>query len=327
MSTQQSRARVSLVTTVLNEAPSIGDLLASVDAQTRSPDEVIFVDGGSTDATLDVLYAWANQRDFVQVTRAPGSSIAQGRNLGISQATGEVVAVTDAGVTLDPAWLEHLVETLEADPEVQVAAGFFVPDDRSDFDRAMAATVLPRVEEIDGQTFLPSSRSVAFRRAAWERVGGYPEWLDYCEDLVFDLELKRAGLRFAWVPSALVRFRTRPDLLSFFVQYYRYARGDGKADLWRKRHAIRYAAYFLAALVAVRPTLPGLAVMALGGAWYLRRPLWRFLLLGPVDVRAGLVAFGLIPVIRLTGDIAKMVGYPVGVAWRLRHGPQGRHDR
>ena len=41
-------------------------------------------------------------------------------------------------------------------------------------------------------------------------------------------------------------FVPRESLRSFWTQYYRYARGDGKADLWRKRHAIRYATYFVA---------------------------------------------------------------------------------
>ena len=51
----------------------------------------------------------------------------------------------------------------------------------------------PTRDEVDPATFLPSSRSVAFRKAAWAAVGGYPEWLDYCEDLVFDLSLRERG--------------------------------------------------------------------------------------------------------------------------------------
>ena len=168
---------------------------------------------------------------------------------------------------------------------------------------------------------MPSSRSVAFLKSAWEAVGGYPEWLDYCEDLVFDLELKRAGRRFAWRPQALVRFRPRQSAGRFFLQYYRYARGDGKADLFRRRHAMRYAAYAALMLLLCRRG-PGLVLLplALAVALYTRRPYARLRpFLNGFSPGEVAYALALVPAIRLVGDIAKMLGYPVGVWWRLRH--------
>ena len=53
----------------------------------------------------------------------------------------------------------------------------------------MGETVLPTVDEIKPDGFLPSSRSVAYTKTAWAAAGGYPEWIDYCEDLIFDLRL------------------------------------------------------------------------------------------------------------------------------------------
>jgi hypothetical protein len=164
---------------------------------------------------------------------------------------------------------------------------------------------------------------VAFTRRAWEVTGGYPEWLDYCEDLLFDFALEDAGFRRAWAPEAVVHFRPRSSPRAFFLQYYRYARGDGKADLWRKRHAIRYATYLalplLLAALRRRPLLT-LPALALAGA-YLRRPyqrLWALSATEPTPRR--LAALPWPPIIRITGDVAKMLGYPVGVAWRLRQG-------
>ena len=66
----------------------------------------------------------------------------------------------------------------------------------------MSGTVLPAMDDIDPQTFLPSSRSIAFTKEAWAAVGGYPEWLDYCEDLLFDLAL-RDRYSFAFAPAAI----------------------------------------------------------------------------------------------------------------------------
>jgi hypothetical protein len=189
----------------------------------------------------------------------------------------------------------------------------------------MGATVLPQVQDVHPETFLPSSRSVAFTKNAWQRAGGYPEWLDYCEDLIFDIALRREGCRFAFAAQAVAYFRPRSRLGAFFTQYYRYARGDGKADLWRKRHAIRYATYAaapLAILLGLRYNMVWLALLALliGVVAYCRRPvqrLWPHLRQWGLTDR--LYALALVPIIRLTGDIAKMIGYPVGVWWRLRH--------
>jgi cellulose synthase/poly-beta-1,6-N-acetylglucosamine synthase-like glycosyltransferase len=261
----------------------------------------------------------------------PGCSISAGRNRAIAAATHDVIAVTDAGVILDPEWLERITRPLYDEPWLDVVSGFFRADPHSVFEAAMGATAFPLADEIDPTTFLPSSRSVAFRRSAWARVGGYPEWLDYCEDLVFDLRLKAAGARFKFVPDALVYYRPHSTLTSFFKTYRRYALGDGKADLWRKRHAARYVTYGvvipLIALLGfhVHRVLWGL--YALGGAVYLRQPyrrLRRVLRAAAsengvrVTLFGNLWAIALIPVIRVTGDLAKMIGYPAGVRWRLR---------
>ena len=133
----------------------------------------------------------------------------------------------------------------------------------------MGATVLPTVGEVKPESFLPSSRSVAFTKEAWAAAGGYPEWIDYCEDLIFDFRLRDAAGPFAWAPDAVAHFRPRGSLKAFFKQYYRYARGDGKADLWRKKHLIRYVTYLL--------ILPGLIALSL-----LHSPGWWFVLLAGV---------------------------------------------
>lgn len=327
---------VSVIATVYNEAESIGRLLDSLARQTRRPDEVVFCDGGSSDGTPALIEGYARQHSHelpkVRVIVAPGANISRGRNLAIAAAAGPLIAATDAGVRLEQDWLERLVAPWNkaAGEQPIAAAGFFVPDAQGVFQTAMAATVLPLVDEIDPRRFLPSSRSVAFTKQAWERAGGYPEWLDYCEDLLFDFAInaQRPDLpsAFAWAPDARVHFRPRTSLRSFWTQYYRYARGDGKADLWRRRHAIRYATY-----VAALPALLGHAFCGFFARWlgwvgllvgvilYCRRPWQRLAVLGrSLPPHQWLAAAALVPVIRVVGDVAKMAGYPVGLLWRSK---------
>jgi glycosyltransferase involved in cell wall biosynthesis len=313
---------ISLIATVKNEAASIGSFLQSLATQTRLPDNVVIVDGGSCDGTVERIEAFRPRLGCpLRVEVRPGANIAQGRNAAIRLARGDVLACTDAGVRLAPDWLAQLVAPLERNPLLDVAAGFFVADPHTVFELALGATTLPDVEEIDGARFLPSSRSVAFRRRAWERAGSYPEWLDYCEDVVFDLALRRSGARVTFVPAAVVYFRPRPTVATFMCQYYRYARGDGRAGLWPRRHAIRYLTYLLGPLAAryARPrraVWPALGVLAL---CYVRTPYVRLARRwGGMDLPERVAAGIMIPILRGLGDIAKMAGHPAGMTWRLR---------
>jgi glycosyltransferase involved in cell wall biosynthesis len=328
---------ISVIMTVYNEGDSISRLLTSLAVQTRVPDEIVICDGGSQDDTVTQIKAWAAGSHVpVNLIIEPGVNISRGRNMAIAAAQGPVIAVTDAGVRLDPAWLEHLAAPFDhvTEEAMPVAvAGFFLPDVEGVFQSAMAATVLPLPQEIDPARFLPSSRSVAFTKKAWAAVGGYPEWLDYCEDLIFDFAIN--GLRprqptaFVWSPAALVYFRPRTTLRSFWTQYYRYARGDGKADLFRKRHAIRYFIYFVAFPALVGHALWGFVArwlgwggLVLGIAAYCWRP-WRRLETVGRDL-SGVERFEAalwVPVIRAVGDLAKMAGYPVGRWWRRQNRP------
>ncbi len=316
--------KVSLICTVLNEGKTISGLLDSLIQQTRLPDEIIFVDGGSTDDTVSILKAFREAHQLpAQIIVASGANISRGRNIAIEAAAGPIIASTDAGVRLDKRWLEELLKPFEKESPPAVVAGFFVPDPQTAFEVAMGATVLPTVANIDPATFLPSSRSVAFLKSSWQTAGRYPEWLDFCEDLIFDFRLREEAGPFAFTPEAIVYFRPRGNLKAFFKQYYQYARGDGKADLWRKRHAIRYLTYLaalplllvLGAVVSPWWWFFGAVLGSLGMFYtpYSRlSPLWQTL-----STIEKLEAIFWVPIIRITGDVAKMIGYPVGWKWRL----------
>lgn len=315
---------VSLICTTLNEGLSIQKLLDSLVRQTRLPDEIIFVDGGSSDDTVAILERNATKHQFpLRVIVVPGANISQGRNIAIEAAMGPIIASTDAGVRLDKHWLEELLNPLQNDSPPAGVSGFFVPDPQTPFEVAMGATVLPMISDINPDTFLPSSRSVAFFKSSWETAGRYPEWLDYCEDLIFDVQLRAEAGPFTFAPKAIAYFRPRSTLKSFFKQYYQYARGDGKADLFRKRHAIRYLTYLVALpLLIILGAFASLwwwlvgAIVGFAGLFYI--PYRRLLLSWEnLSILEKLQTIIWVPIIRVTGDIAKMIGYPVGWKWRL----------
>lgn len=318
--------RCSLIMTVKNEANSLPRLFETLALQTKQPDEIVVADGGSTDSTVALLRAAAPTLRL-RVLECPGANISQGRNAAIRAANGDIIASMDAGVRLEPRWFENITAPFFSEHAPDVVSGFFLPDAQTAFETALAATTLPELSDIRPDTFLPSSRSVAFGKPAWDQVNGYPEWLDYCEDLIFDFDLKRAGFVFQFQPNALVYFRPRPTLGKFFRQYYLYARGDGKAGLFFKRHLVRYTTYL--AVIPLSFLLLGFAplvslVMWVAGAFALfgtpyRRLLHQWQHLGGLEK---ITAFAFVPIIRITGDVAKMLGYPVGVLWKFRGGRQ-----
>lgn len=313
---------VSVIVTVKNEGDSIRPLLDSLIDQTRQPDEVVITDGGSTDNTREIIEEYEKWLPL-KLIDAAGANISEGRNIAIKEATGLIIAATDAGVVLGPYWIEALIKPIQ-ECEAEVVSGWFEPDPYTDFEVVMGATVLPTLDDIEPTTFLPSSRSVAFLKETWEKAGGYPEWLDYSEDLIFDLKLKDVSGAFAFTPEAVAYFRPRGSLQSYYKQYYNYARGDGKANLWPRRHAIRYVTYLLGLPIIgrliYRGKKPGWLLLLLGISAHSFRPMQRLAPLTegwrpPSRIRA----FALVPVIRLVGDVAKMLGYPVGLYWRYKN--------
>ncbi len=107
-----------LVTVVIpnhNYAQYVGQAVESVLEQTYRPVEVIVVDNGSTDASLEVLAAYADRCRIL-----PQADLGQsaGRNRGIREARGELIAFLDADDVWRPEKLERQMECLARDPEV-----------------------------------------------------------------------------------------------------------------------------------------------------------------------------------------------------------------
>src|SRR6185369_733389 len=98
--------------------------MRSMAAQTRLPDEVVIVDGGSRDDTVAIIQSYADKLPL-RVLIEPGCNISSGRNRAITAAQGDIIAATDAGVELAPDWLEKLTAPFLENPVVQVVGGFF----------------------------------------------------------------------------------------------------------------------------------------------------------------------------------------------------------
>ena len=308
---------ISLITTVLNESNNLADWLDGVLSQTVLPEEIIIVDGGSKDGTWEMLQEKSRQNNLIKVWQHHGN-ISAGRNFAIAKAQGEIIVVTDAGCNYDINWFKKIVEPILSGQADFAATGFgpwFKPED-SLLTRLIAAATTPAPLEFK-RNWLPSSRSVAFRKEVWQQAGGYPEWIPLCEDVVFDLKIFKLGIKTAYIREPLVFWRPRTTLKNYFKQLFGYTRSDGHGKLWLKRQMTRYAFYSVNIILLYLGLKTGwLLAVALLFAWldYLRK-FWKrwFVYSQKLSLVSKIVGFILLPLVVIYGDMAKMCGWPVGV--------------
>lgn len=222
--------RFTLIATVRNEAGTIRAFVASLLAQSRQPDEILIVDGASTDGTREILEEYAAQ-GLLRVISQP-CNIAQGRNLGIAAATGTHLAVTDAGCQVDVDWLANIAQCFSTEPVPDVVAGNFHFETHTPFEVAVVrATFQPNREQSQTARYYPSSRSVAFSKTAWEKAGGYPEWLYAAEDTLFNIRMRQLGCRFVFCRDAIVRWRPRENWRALARQRINFSRGNARVGI------------------------------------------------------------------------------------------------
>ena len=263
--------KVSVVVPVRDEEDSIRELLDSLLAQTRPPDEIVIADGGSTDATPQIIEDYIRRGAPVRLIRAGAALPGRGRNLGAAQASFEWLAFTDAGIRLANNWLEALVTKAEANNSIDVVYGSWEPVTDSFFKECAAIAYVPPPALHDGELVRPRSiASALLRRDAWRAVNGFPEDLRSAEDLIFMDRLEQAGYQIAYEPRAQVYWDLRPTLWSTFKRFLIYSRNNIRAGLfrqWQSTILFRYGVLF-ALLIAALIVEPSWAWFVIG-AWLL----------------------------------------------------------
>src|SRR2546429_6108278 len=122
-----ARMKITVVVPVRNEESSIYSLLCGLRQQTRPPDEVIIVDGGSSDETPAIVESEINSTSNLRLIREPKALPGRGRNIGARAAADEWLAFIDAGVAPASDWLERLERAAHAEPNAQGVYGSWQP--------------------------------------------------------------------------------------------------------------------------------------------------------------------------------------------------------
>ena len=244
--------KVSIVVPVRNEEASIRELLDSLLAQTRPPDEIVITDGGSVDATTQIIDEYIRKGAPVRLIRAGAAFPGRGRNLGAAQASHEWLGFTDAGIRLANNWLETLVSRAEEDESIDVVYGSWQPVTNTFFKQCAAIAYVPPPSPHNGVVTRPRFiASTLLRREAWQKVRGFPEDLRSAEDLIFMDRVENAGYRFVFEPRAQVHWDLRPTLWSTFKRFVVYSRNNIRAGLFRQWQATILVRYGVVGILAI----------------------------------------------------------------------------
>jgi glycosyltransferase involved in cell wall biosynthesis len=233
-----SGALISVVITVRNEERHLPQLLASLLVQ-EPPIEVLVVDSESRDRTLAIAEEYARRSSgIVRVLSRPGSR-GIGRNAGVRAARGEVVAFIDGDCFADAGWIAAI---RAAAPTSAVLAGRTVTVGKPQYAH------LERVELFQsGYDVTYPSCNLAYRRAVFERLGGFDPRFITAEDIDLNLRAVRAGAAIRYVPDAVVHHHMRTTFVRFL--YQAFWNGYGRKQLTEK-HGSLWGRYRVRRLLA-----------------------------------------------------------------------------
>lgn len=273
---QHDERFVSVLMPVRNEAPFIARTMRSVLGQDYPAHlmEILVIDGCSEDGTAEVAGTVASEpehrgHEIVTISN-PRRTVPVGLNLGLARARGDVIVRVDGHCELPTNYISRCVELLDTTGADNVG-GVQRAEGDGPVGRAIACAMNSRLGS--GGARYRHAREPgpaetvflgAFRRDAFDRIGGFDEELTRTQDGELNHRLRQAGGTI-WVdPSLVVRYTTRSSLHGLWRQYFQY--GYYKMQMVRRRGA------FAAARQVVPPAL--VLALAAGAAVALatRRP-------------------------------------------------------
>jgi glycosyltransferase involved in cell wall biosynthesis len=317
-----TQIQISVVVPVRNEAKTIGPLLDDLLSQTLTPSEIVITDGGSTDATPDIIEDYSRRGFPIRLIKEKAALPGRGRNLAAAQARFEWLAFIDAGIRPAADWLEALSKPAQAEL-ADVVYGAWEPAIDSFFKECAAIAYVPPPTKMgDSEMRSQSIASSLMRRDVWESVGGFPEHLRSAEDLLFMNKVAETRFRILYAPNARVRWSLQPTVSLTFKRFVSYARNNIRAGLWKRWQAAILKRYALL-LLFVFPAI------VLGAQWLVLVPLlWLLMLISrglvaiwrnrrcyPASIGRNLLRLGLLVPLIAVVDAAALVG---SLQWFLK---------
>lgn len=258
----RSAPRVSIVMPVFNEARLLAAALDSVQAQSVEDFECVVVDDGSTDATPEILAAYAGRDPRFLVVTQPNQGLPHALNTGLAMAQGEWIARLDGDDLMLPNRLERQLAFVEAAPDLAACGCWYDIIDMAGrrrgtrYPQPLTREQLDRMLE-DGEALTFTHPTMLYRRELALQLGGYRAQYYPSEDIDLFARMLATGAAILIQPEVLMQYRIRPSSIS------------GRTAV-QQFQAVRWIYHNFYAERAGRPTLD----LAGFRAFQARQPVW-----------------------------------------------------
>jgi len=299
--------KVSFIATVLNEETTIDRFISSLLSQSRKCDEIIIIDGGSTDNTYDKLKKY--KRDIKVYKIVGNRSI--GRNAAIKNARYSLIAISDSGCILDKNWCENIIRPF-LDRTISVVSGYYKAKTTNVFQKALVPYVFVMPDKIRQSDFLPSSRSMAIRKSVWQKLGGFPEQYSHNEDYVFAKTLKKKSEKIVFQKNAISYWIPRKNIHEAFIMFFRFAYGDIESGIYRPKVLILIMRMYIGLILFVLGVFVNSLYLQILFILVVLYFLWA--IFKNYRYVRSFLAFLYLPLLQITSDIAIFLGSHAGYA-------------
>lgn len=218
--------RIAVVVPALNAADTIGEQIAAVLADRDERVELVLVNNGSTDATLETMHALSSGHERITIVSEPRRGVNLARNAGIAATDAPIVLLCDADDEIEPGWINALASALET---FDLVGGALRHVSRNG--KVMSEAALPDMHNVFGWG-VPYGWGGAcgMRRATWLQSGGFDSTMSGGGDEAdFFIRAQIDGATFTWRENAVVRCTQREDT----AKHARRRRDEGWRNLTR----------------------------------------------------------------------------------------------
>jgi GT2 family glycosyltransferase len=331
---------LSVVIPCYEEAAYILSTLAALRtcAGERTDIELLVVDGGSTDATRDLVRPVTGEDARVQLLCHSRRHTAVSLNLGIQAARGRYVAILGAHARVDAGWIDAVIEALTRHPDAWGVGGVLdtVAEGRTGAAISIAQSSPIGVGNCRFRTggqpgYVDTVVFGAYRREVFQRVGGFDEELVRNQDDEFNIRILAAGGRLYFDPRIRCRYYARSSLGRLWRQYYQY--GFWKVRVRQKVGRLGSWRHYVPAAFIAGGALSLAGALAVAGGW---RVLLSYLALYSLALVGGSLLvvrrrIDLVPPVGLAAavmHIAYGLGFWEGIArWVVLRRADGAHHR
>lgn len=228
---------VSIIIPVKNDEKNIKKCINSLE-QSDYPKikfEIIIVDGGSTDSTVNIIEKLQKDYENIRLIRAEGVNTSVGRNIGVKEASGTIIINFSGHAISEKNFIKVLSNKLQSfnNDVAGVGCRDKIPADQTSFiaksidcivNTVLGGTTMHQHAKIEGEKFVDSISFTAYRKEIFRKIGYFNPVLPSGDDAEFNLRLRKSGYKLLYTPDTSVYRYRRETIRGFMKQMFNYGR-------------------------------------------------------------------------------------------------------